>query len=298
VRARPPGKLVLSGAYAVLEGAPALVAAVDRYVEADGSRAATFEAAEVLEAVRRGLLVSPPWFDASSLRSDGRKLGLGSSAAILAASLAAGGFGEVLDEALAAAIFPVALEVHRAAQGGGSGVDVAAACFGGVCRCELVADGALAVAPHALPPDLVIEVFACDRSASTRDMLACVRELEARDPDEHRAIMSEIGAGARVAVAAREASAFIAALRHQLEALAALGRAAGCPIVTEEIASLDRLAGDAGACFAPSGAGGGDMALHHGPAPATAAFREAAERAGLSAVPLEIGARGLHRIAP
>ena len=32
--ARAPGKLVLSGAYAVLEGAPALVCAVDRYVVA------------------------------------------------------------------------------------------------------------------------------------------------------------------------------------------------------------------------------------------------------------------------
>ena len=35
VIARAPGKVVLSGAYAVLEGAPALVAAVDRYVVAD-----------------------------------------------------------------------------------------------------------------------------------------------------------------------------------------------------------------------------------------------------------------------
>ena len=35
MRARAPGKLVLSGAYAVLEGAPALVAAVDRYAVAD-----------------------------------------------------------------------------------------------------------------------------------------------------------------------------------------------------------------------------------------------------------------------
>ena len=38
MRARAPGKLVLSGAYSVLEGAPALVAAVDRYALADDAR--------------------------------------------------------------------------------------------------------------------------------------------------------------------------------------------------------------------------------------------------------------------
>jgi len=40
--ARAPGKLVLSGAYAVLSGAPALVVAVDRYVVADSARPAAF----------------------------------------------------------------------------------------------------------------------------------------------------------------------------------------------------------------------------------------------------------------
>src|SRR6185437_2901148 len=86
--ARAPGKLVLSGAYAVLEGAPCLVAAVDRYAVADASRPATFVTDEVRCAVAAGALARPPWFDASALREsapDGtsRKLGLGSSAAIL-----------------------------------------------------------------------------------------------------------------------------------------------------------------------------------------------------------------------
>ena len=39
-RARAPGKVVLSGAYAVLAGAPAIVSAVSRYVTADTSRPA------------------------------------------------------------------------------------------------------------------------------------------------------------------------------------------------------------------------------------------------------------------
>ena len=86
MRARAPGKVVISGAYAVLEGAPAIVAAVDRYAVADTARAPDFVSDEVRVALggRRAPLV-----DASALRADGRKLGLGSSAAILVASLAA-----------------------------------------------------------------------------------------------------------------------------------------------------------------------------------------------------------------
>jgi phosphomevalonate kinase len=35
MKARAPGKIVISGAYAVLEGAPSVVTAADRYVTAD-----------------------------------------------------------------------------------------------------------------------------------------------------------------------------------------------------------------------------------------------------------------------
>ena len=57
-RARAPGKLVLSGAYAVLSGAPALVAAVDRYVVADSARPTLFDAPEVRAANSVGRALS------------------------------------------------------------------------------------------------------------------------------------------------------------------------------------------------------------------------------------------------
>jgi mevalonate kinase len=84
MKAKAPGKVVLSGAYAVLEGSPCIVTAVDRYVTADATRPAQHIAAEVREAM------APPFphIDASELRAEGRKLGLGSSAAIVVASLA------------------------------------------------------------------------------------------------------------------------------------------------------------------------------------------------------------------
>ena len=40
MKVRVPGKLVLSGAYVILDGAPAVVTAVDRYAVADDSRPA------------------------------------------------------------------------------------------------------------------------------------------------------------------------------------------------------------------------------------------------------------------
>ena len=69
MRARAPGKLVLAGAYAVLEGAPALVAAVDRFVVAETGREPERVTEELQVALARGWLARAPWFDASALRA-------------------------------------------------------------------------------------------------------------------------------------------------------------------------------------------------------------------------------------
>jgi phosphomevalonate kinase len=262
LRARAPGKLVLSGGYAVLEGAPALVAAVDRYAIADSAEAAPMVTEEVGAALTAGELERAPWFDASELREGDHKLGLGSSASILVASLAAvwlerGG----LESLLAAELFPRALAIHRAAQQGGSGIDVAAACFGGVLACRLATrGGALEVVPHALPPGVTIEVYACGRAARTADMLTAVAALAEREPARYRAAIDAAGQGASKAVDARDASRFVEAIADQATALAGLGEAAGVPIVTADVALLDGLARAEDACMLPSGAGGGDVA--------------------------------------
>lgn len=301
MRWRAPGKLVISGAYSVLEGAPCLVAAVDRYVIADATIAADFITDEVRAAVAAGALDRPTWFDASALRErtpDGgsRKLGLGSSAAILAASLAAAlGDRFTSEAALASALFPIALAAHRQAQGGGSGVDVAASCFGGVLLCQLAPDGALSVSPHPLPDGAVVEVYASPVAAVTRDLLARVRALGEADPARHRACLDAAGAGARAAVAAGDVGALIAAVAAQTDALGALGDAAGAPIVTPEVAALRVLAEAEGGTFAPSGAGGGDIAFYLGAGPSSPALRALAEELGLAHIALAVGAPGAGR---
>jgi phosphomevalonate kinase len=279
-RAQAPGKLVLSGAYAVLSGAPAIVTAVSRYVIADTARPAELVTDEVAAALGPGQRA--PAFDASQLREAGRKLGLGSSAAILLASLFA--LERDADPALDASglrrrLFARALVAHRQAQGGGSGVDVAASCFGGTLVYRLGAAGP-ELRPVTLPVQLVVEVWVCPTSASTRDFIAAVKALEQRAPTEHAALLgaqAQASEQASAALQAADAQGFIKALGAQQRALRALGSAAAIAIVTPELAELAPIAEEQGAVLLPAGAGGGDIALFVGVAPSTSEVRAGLE---------------------
>lgn len=299
--ARAPGKLVISGAYSVLEGAQAIVAAVDRYVEANTTRPADRETAEVRAAIAAGKMRRAPWFDASALRAvlpDGRdiKLGLGSSAAILVASMAACWAAE--DRTLDSRVMLwSAVAAHREAQRGGSGIDVAASVFGGVIVCKLSGDGALNVQPHVLPSGLEVEVFASPSSASTPDLLRKIRIFRVGSYHEYTSLMSAAKAGAARAVAATTSAALIDALRAQANALSQLGSASGAPIFTPDVVTLAAIAEDEGAVFYPSGAGGGDVAIYVGPRPPSKRFLEEATAVGRFHVPMAIGAPGVQLIS-
>jgi phosphomevalonate kinase len=304
MRACAPGKIVLSGAYAVLEGAPALVAAVDRYVIADPGREAAFVTPEVREALQHRGATRAPWFDARALRDEtsDRKLGLGSSAAILVASLAA---LELLrespldDAALARRIFDAALSAHRIAQGGGSGVDVAASAFGGILRFQLPGDGGVIpiTARVELPKPLVIGVWWSASAASTAIMLAGVAALKRERPGEYRTVLDELVGAATATAEAATGPAYVAACRRQLGALASLGRIAQVPIVTPEVSELDRVAQMTSASILPSGAGGGDVVLIISAGPPHADLEISARRLGLTPLHLTLGARGVHALA-
>lgn len=302
---RAPGKLLLSGAYAVLRGAPAIVTAVQRYAIADGKTPGQFVTPEVEAALGKlledGLGDGPleaPWFDASSLRESGRKLGLGSSAAILVASLwelilTLPAFGGRSSLDLQEAIFARALVAHRLAQGGGSGVDVAASVFGGTMvvrrnREELYLEAT------PLPQGLSIEVYAMPEEASTSAFVAKVLALAEQDPVHFDSTFgAQVAASHQAADALRKEDSlgFVRSLRAQHAALLELGKHAGLPIVLPSVERLHRsLPSDA--CFLPSGAGGGDVSLYVGLDRSPPPFREEALAQGMHRLTLGLDAAG------
>lgn len=294
--ARAPGKIVLSGAYVVLEGAPAIVAAVGRWCVADADRPAERVTEEVRSAIELGFLSRACSFDASDLRADGgaRKLGLGSSAAILVATMAAVE-GVPKDMAERQSLMRRAREAHRVAQGGGSGIDVAASALGGVLRCTL-GGGALDARAHELPSGTSITILASTVASSTPKMLGLVAAHAARDPEAHRSLMARATRGAEAAAMATTVSELREALGAQRDALAELGARAGAPIVTEDLAGLGRLAAAHGFFLGPAGAGGGDVAILVGPEPPPAALLLAAREARLEPLGTPWGAPGVHAV--
>jgi phosphomevalonate kinase len=266
-----PGKLVLTGAYAVLDGAPAIVAAVDRHALADST--------------------APSEVDTRSLHDEqGQKLGLGSSSASLVASLgacAAARGDDLRDPRVRAGLFRAARTDHARSQGGGSGADVAAAVHGGVLRYTVAGrDGHEAVVRKtSLPQGLVWVAFWSGRSARTSDLVARVRSPRMLDAHPARRLRP-LAARAADCVDAGDCGGFVAAARDYGRALDALGRAADAPIVPPAFAELAELAAGEDAAFLPSGAGGGDIAVWLSSAAPSRAFSTRA--AALSMVALDL----------
>jgi phosphomevalonate kinase len=284
--ATAPGKLFLTGEYVVLGGAPALVAAVDRRARvdvvpgagplvvdsvADGTsdeipdalagELPGGDARAVVAAIRSlglGHVGGRVHVDTSAFVADGKKLGLGRSAAALVAAAAAclaarGQFApaRTLDAAVAG---------HALLQGGlGSGADVAAAVHGGLV--EVRRRGReLAVAARELPAGLRLVVGWSGESAATTPLLS--RFVAAR---EHgAATLSQLGAEAEraaTAVARGDADALLAATDASGRLLERLGGDLDLPIVTPGLARLMAAGRRLGAAVKPSGAGGGDCGI-------------------------------------
>lgn len=297
--ASAPGKLVLSGAYVVLDSAPAVVAAVGRYAVADSARQASFVSEELRAAFGDSAV---PHVDTMSMRSGGRKLGLGSSAAAVVATLAVSRLAAPdrpqpprLQPADLDAIERQAYLAHRRAQGGGSGIDVVASTRGGILRCTIREGEPPHSAPLVAPVGLVLEAWVCPESGSTPSLLRGIKTLRQARPAHYDALVAPAVEGAHQAAdgfAHGNIDEVLAGAQKQLGAMMALGDTSGCPIIPNYLRALAPLAEKQGGLIAQAGAGGGDIALYFGAEPTAAQFRQEATSLGLRLLPLVFGCHG------
>ena len=286
--ASAPGKVILSGEYAVLDGAPAVCMAVDRrarvtveyndedhhVVAAPGHAKSTarFRVADgVVEWLAGGedlKLVEDLWRAADvetsrhfSIRLDtsefvdavsGAKIGIGSSAALVTAFAAAlCHVGDVDEDASR-----IAFTAHRAFQKGlGSGVDIACCCRGGLIEYTM---GEGTGRPVTWPDGLAFGLFWSGVPASTS---AKLKHLIKSDPRPSRAAL--VYASRRVASAwgIGDVQDVLLEYRDYIQVLREFSDDHELGVFDAGHAEMLAAAEAAGLVYKPCGAGGGDVGI-------------------------------------
>lgn len=321
IRARAPGKVVILGEYAVLAGAEALAMAVDRYCVAElrpspdgrcrletrfpAPRVRDFDPAEPSGTALVDVVITelglpaarPAWhglLDSSAFFAGSAKMGLGSSAAALCAWAAAWSQAGSAPTPGCAEL----IRIHRVFQGGaGSGIDVAAACSGGVVRYRLDAKSMPHVGSVQLPNSVGFAGIFAGHAASTPGLVTRYEAWVAEEPRAAAAMLRKLGRmaerGCRAA-GENDGEAFVQAIDDYGRGLGALGAAMGASIVTAEHREIAQTASRVGISYKVSGAGGGDLGLAFATDPEKlSAFAVLVEHAGYRVLPLKIARQGL-----
>ena len=246
-----PGKLVLVGEYAVLDGAPAIVAAVDSGVSCIVSDATERQvivpegksdvfATAALDAVHAPDKVYR-FADHNPVQTK-EKAGLGGSGAATVAAVVAGTLaaGHALD---APAVADIAKRVHHEVQGSGSGIDIVASAYGGVLRVEA---GVVSPGP-AVEPVIVYSGTSASTGPRVKQYLSQSRRSSFVQMT--RDIVNDF------------ASDPVAALGENRALLEAMAQRAGIDYRTPGLDRIIELADDCSGAAKASGAGGGDVAV-------------------------------------
>jgi phosphomevalonate kinase len=290
-RASAPGKLVVLGEYAVLTGAEALVAAVDRRCKVTIERSAgpgceiriiapdvrkySFapgapSGLELVDTVRfagGGPSVEPAFcatLDSRRFFADsGAKLGMGSSAAVLTAFAGALQAFEKNDYLSLEVDSLIAL--HRSVQGGrGSGVDVAAAVYGGLRTFRLDTGGRARIGSVRLPNSVGFAGIFAGQSAITSNFVGRFEDWRRSGPARAAPLLAELSATSSAgcdALREDDADGFLRAVAAYGVLLESLGNALGCDVLTSEHRRIAALAQRFAVTYKTSGAGGGDLGI-------------------------------------
>ncbi len=303
-----PGKLFLLGEYAVLEGASALILAIDLWVRVTPLTTDHDEPNPLIDRARHDAEMfftgdgnGPSWkADSEGLYYDGEKLGLGSSAAVTVATVAAvfARHGkDIENQGVREQMWKIAHDAHHAFQGSGSGADLAASIFGG-CTHMRPAENERPATFEAfhLPTDAALSFVWTGRSASTGWFLEKIRELKHERREDYDKIITQMKQVlADFADNHPNAEGLIEALDKYGRSMRDLGTLSGAPIVTDAHETLGRLACRFGGSAKPSGAGGGDFSIaafkSHA---AKEAYERKARLLGFRPFAFEIATRGVH----
>ncbi|HET6629480.1 MAG TPA: hypothetical protein VFG91_06875 [Woeseiaceae bacterium] len=334
IEASAPGKAVLCGEYAVLDGAPAIAMAVDRrarvritasrnafhtvtapglYEHAAAFRVAGNGSIEWRDSAAGGhfALLEQVWSAVAPARGEaldlvldtqpffhdpgGRKLGLGSSGALAAALAAALAGAEASPDDLCL----MAVAAHRDFQHGqGSGVDVAAAVYGDVTGYRMAP---LAIEKLDWPAGLHFELLWSGRPASTADKLARLAGASRGAGSSRGAGFDPYGLGdaaTDVLDCWREgaAGAILEGLRTYIAALQRFSAGHDLGVFGGGHQALVDEARGRGLVYKPCGAGGGDVGIVLAEEPAAAAdFAASARSHGFEPLQVSRDSRGVQR---
>jgi len=295
--ASAPGKVMLTGEYAVLDGGEAVVIAIDRRARA--VLGAPTVPSEFLAAAAAVLLresgpaaaaaIGALHVDTAALRHDGVKLGLGSSAAATVAAVAAALHS--IDAFEPARVETIARIAHAEAQArrgaAGSGADIAASARG----------GAIGFARHrtralTLPIELELRFAWTRAAADTATLVAAV--TDARHATGVRAALAAIAYASAALAAATTAIEAVEAFARAAAATTALAAATGVALVPAAIVALQASLADLGAIAKTTGAGGGDIVVVASAGDVDpAAIDRRLVRAGLVPLTLAVDATGV-----
>ena len=313
IQSKVPGKLVLTGDYAVLFGAPALVLAVNRYanttlevtdsggwvIESNINSTEQYQSLDaLLSATQEQPLIhtlvgslenqhdlpnhARLSLDTTQFYLNGNKLGIGSSAAILV-SLA-----EVLTHFAQKCFTDAALiQLHNKLQNSeGSGLDIATCRRGGLVRFQSGEAEEI-----SMPNDLYLTFVFTNESAVTGNMIRTFRNIMAQTPESTISSWRTLAEEASESV--HNTSKFLENLVKLNEFVVSFDRANELGIYSPAHLIAHHAAEKADVVYKPCGAGGGDIGVAMSQdMRALSRFKQIIEHKPLTLIDLEIAQRG------